>query len=468
MPDIRCYSSKESPIRFTSISLLMAATSLAFGQTPNFGGCNILPANNVWNTRVDNLPVDSNSAAYVQSMNATNPKLHPDFGHGGGMPYNLVPGSQPKAPVSFYYNGDPGPYPIPSNVNIQTDSDHHAILIDTTNCVLYELFNLSSHPAGWQAGSGAIFPLNSNQLRPSGWTSADAAGLPIFPGEIQYDELVAGHINHALRVTADHTRNQFIWPARHSASWRTDAQYPPMGQRFRLKANFDITPYPAFVQVILQAAKTYGLILADNGTSWHLTGLGDSRYNDDMMHQLTRVTDDNFEAVDESSLMMDPNSAQVKTTADASLPTGWINVISKNSGKCLDMRGGPLATSQTVPAQQWACLPNPAQTNQHFQFVPVNGGYEIKIRNSGLALQVRGGNSAVKGDFLEQWPFEAQPYQTWLVTATPDGYYTISPNNSKASCMDVSGISKNNGAPVQQWSCNGGDNQKWRFVLVPN
>lgn len=145
------------------------------------------------------------------------------------------------------------------------------------------------------------------------------------------------------------------------------------------------------------------------------------------MHQLTRVTGDNFEAVDESSLMMDPNSAQVKTAADASVPTGWINVISKNSGKCLDMRGGPLATSQTVPAQQWACSPNPAQMNEHFQFVPVNGGYEIKIRNSGLSLQVTGGNSATNGYGIEQWPFEAQPYQTWLVTPTPDGYFTISP-----------------------------------------
>ncbi len=401
-------------------------------------------------------------------MDATNPKLHPDFGYGtlltGGMPYNLVPGTQPKVPVSFYYNGDPGPYPIPSNVLIEGGSDHHAVLIDTTNCVLYELFNLSAHSTGWQAGSGAIYPLNSNALRPAGWTSADAAGLPIFPGEVRYDEVASGHINHALRITVDHTRNTYIWPARHYASSLTGMQYPPMGQRFRLKASYDMSKFPAPVQVILQAAKTYGLIIADNGTSWHLTGIGDPRWNDDTMHTLTQVTGDNFEAVNESGLMMDPNSAEVQGTPAPTVPTGWVNVISENSGKCLDMTGGPSATWQTDPAQQWTCLGN-AQTNQQFQFTPVTGGYEITAKNSGLALQPTGGTSAVSGSVIEQWPYEAQSYQIWTVTPTSDGYYSIS---SKAgSCMDVRAVSKSNGAAVQQWTCSGQPNQKWSLVAVP-
>lgn len=443
--------------------LVLAVTSLTSAQTPSFSGCNIFPANNVWNARIDNLPVDANSAAYVASMNATNTKLHPDFGHGGGMPYNVVPGTQPKVPVSFYYNGDPGPYPIPPNVNIQSGSDHHAILIDNTNCILYELFNLSSSSTGWKAGSGAIFPLNSNALRSAGWTSADAAGLPIFPGEVRYDELVAGHIDHALRVTADHTRDQYIWPARHWASRLTGTQYPPMGQRFRLKASYDISRYPAFVQVILQAAKTYGLILADNGTSWHLTGLGDPRYNDDVMHQMTLVTGDNFEAVDESSLMLDPNSAQVRGTTTNPIPTGWVNIVSKNSARCVQMKGGPAATWQTDTAEQWTCLGD-QQTNQQFQFIPVNGGYEIQVRNSGLALQVTGGTSAANGTVLEQWPFEGESYQIWTVTSASGGAFTISPVSSRSSCIDVSGRSTANSAAIQQWTCLGTDNQEWSFV----
>ncbi len=343
------------------------------------------------------------------------------------MPYNVVSGTQAKAPVSFYYNGDPGPYPIPSNVSIEGGSDHHAILVDTTNCILYELFNLSAHSTGWQAGSGAIFGLNSNALRSAGWTSADAAGLPIFPGLVRYDEVATGHIDHALRVTVDHTRNTYIWPARHAASSLTGTQYPPMGQRFRLKKSYDITHFAPHVQVILQAMKTYGLILADNGTSWHLTGVGDQRWNDDVMHQLTLVTGDNFEAVNESGLMMDPNSAEVKGTATTAsvVPSGWVNVISKNSGKCLDMIGGPLATWQTDPVQQWACISGNQQTNQQFKFTAVSGGYEIQVKNSSLALQPTGGSSAVDGTVIEQWPFSSETYQIWSVTAGSDGYFSI-------------------------------------------
>ena len=453
-------------MRFFLPILALAATTVAFPQVPTFAGCPVFPANNVWNTRIDNLPVDKNSAAYVASANATNTKLHPDFGYGGGMPYNIVSGSQAKSPVTFYYNGDAGPYPIPSNVNIEAGSDHHAIVLDNTNCILYELFNLSWATNHWQAGSGAIYPLSSNALRPAGWTSADAAGLPIFPGLIRYDEVATGQITHALRLTIDHTRNSYIWPARHDASYLTGTQYPPMGQRFRLKASYNINAFTSpRVRVILQALKTYGFILADNGTSWHLSGIGDLRWNDTEMHALTNVTGDNFEAVDESSLMMNSNSAQVAAVSTNSIPTGWVNVISKNSGKCLDMAGGPAATWQTDLAQQWTCLGD-KQTNQHFEFVPVTGGYEMKVRNSGLALQLLGGLTAPRGASIEQWPYEAQLFQTWRLLPTPDGAFKIQAASS-GQCVDVDEQSKVNGAKVTQYTCVNQTNEEWTFVPMP-
>ncbi len=378
------------------------------------------------------------------------------------MPNNVVPGNQTKYPVSFYYSGDPGPYPIPANVNIEGGSDRHAILIDNTNCVLYELFNLTGGPTTWGAGSGAIWSLNSNAMRPDNQNSADAAGLQIFPGLVRPDEVAAGHINHALRVTIDHTRQAHIWPARSSASYRTEAIYPPMGQRFRLKASYNISTYPQPVQVILQALKTYGMILADNGTSWHLGGIGGSFWNDDVMHTMTLVTGDNFEAVDESSLMKDPNS--METSVPTTVPTGWVNVIAKNSSKCLDMTGGPAATWQTDPVQQWACLGS-QQTNQIFQLTPVTGGYKVIAKNSGLSLQPTGGTSSVRGSILEAWPYEGQPYQIWTVTPTADGYFSIR-NASNKFCMDVTALSTANGAPIHQWDCTANDNQKWSLVPV--
>ena len=462
---------KETTIRFSiAIPAIFAACSASlFAQLPSIGGCTVFPANNVWNTRIDKLPVDANSAAYVASANATNNKLHPDFGHGtivtGGMPYNLVPGTQPKYPVSFYYSGDPGPYPIPSDVNIEQGSDRHAILIDTTNCVLYELFNLTGSGSSWSAGSGAIWKLNSNALRADGYESADAAGLPIFPGLVRYDEVSAGHINHALRFTIDHTRGAHIWPARSSASSLTGDQYPPMGQRFRLKASYDISGFPAPVQVILTALKEYGMILADNGTSWHLSGVGDLNWDDDTMHALTQVTGDNFEAVDESSLMVDPNSAEASgsdsSSGSSEVPTGWVYVISKLSGKCLDMTGGAGATFNGDPAQQWSCL-NTA--NQTFEFSSVTGGYEVTVKGSGLQLDIRGGPSATgDGVVLQQWKWVGGTNQIFNAVPTSNGYFNIKPENS-GLCVEVAGASVNNGARVQQNACTGDDNQQWKFV----
>ncbi len=442
--------------------MLAASPCALLAQGPSLGGCPVFPADNVWNAKVDNLPVDANSAAYVSSIGPSS-KLHPDYGAGGGVPYTFVTGDQPKVNVSFQYVSDAGPYPIPDNVAIEGGSDRHALVVDTTNCILYELFELSRQSDGsWTAGSGAIWNLNSDALRPDGWTSADAAGLPILPGLIRYDEVMSGQINHAIRFTAPQTRNTYIWPARHYASSLTGLQYPAMGQRFRLKASFNIGSFPHNVQVILQAMKTYGIILADNGASWFVQGVGDSRWNDDEMHQLTQVLGNNFEAVDESSLMVNYNSGQAASAGGSSqpgtgIPTGWVNIVSKNSGKCLDIPGG--ATAKGIFVRQWTCV---GGLNQEFQFTAVNGGYKITARQSGLQLDVSGASSADSALIL-QWPYWGGSNEIWNATQTSDGYYNILPISDQ-KCMDVRGASTNDGAAIQQYTCWGGDDQKWSFV----
>jgi hypothetical protein len=291
---------------------------------PQIAGCPVLPADNVWNAPIDRLPVDANSDRYIQHMSPNN-SLHADFGtvwEGApiGIPYVLVNGSQPEVNVNFDYAGesDPGPYPIPPDAPIEGGSsssgDRHVLVIDKDRCKLYELY-AAYHQSDntWQAGSGAIYDLRSDHLRPATWTSADAAGLPIFPGLARYDEFSAGQILHALRFTAQTTRNAFIWPARHQASDETSQDYPPMGQRFRLKASFSTAGFSAQEMVFVKALKTYGLILADNGSNWYISGAPDSRWNDDQLHTLfDRMKGSDFEAVDESSLMVDVNSGQAR------------------------------------------------------------------------------------------------------------------------------------------------------------
>ena len=215
--------------RLLLLTTLAALPQWILAQTPTLTGCPVFPSNNIWNTPINTLPLDANSATYVSTIGPTDP-LHPDYGVGGGTDYTLVSGSQSKVDVTFNYQSDPGPYPIPANVAIESGPDHHALIVDTTNCILYELFALQHLSDGsWHAGSGAIFPMTSNQLRPSGWTSADAAGLPMLPGLVLYDEVLSGHIDHALRFTAPQTRNTWIWPARHEASRLSGTQYPPWG-----------------------------------------------------------------------------------------------------------------------------------------------------------------------------------------------------------------------------------------------
>lgn len=290
---------------------------------PFLEGCPLLPADNIWNARVDQLPVDANSDAYIQTI-GSDTHFHLDFGSGLwdggpiGIPFNVVDANQPKTNVIFEYAGesDAGPYPIPSNPLIEggpnSSGDRHILIIERGTCMLYELYNAYPSGGGWQAGSGAIYNLRSNALRPAGWTSADAAGLPILPGLVRFDEIATGKITHAIRFTAPQTRRAYVWPARHFASTLTGQQYPPMGQRFRLKASFDIRPYEPQVQVILQAMKTYGIILADNGSAWYVSGVPDERWNNDILHNIDTLKGSDFEAVDVSSLMVDPNSGQVR------------------------------------------------------------------------------------------------------------------------------------------------------------
>jgi hypothetical protein len=264
----------------------------------------VFPADNPWNTDVSTQPVDAASSTLIAACGLRN--LHPDFGTIYGIPYVVVGGSTPPRPVTFDYadESDPGPYPIPADAPIEggtsSTGDRHVLVVDTLAWKLYELFD--AHPlngaASWHAGSGAVFDLSSNQLRPIYWTSADAAGLPIFPGLVRYDEVVQrGVIDHAVRFTCPRTQKGFIAPARHYASSDASPSLPPMGMRVRLKASFDVSPYPADVQVILRAMKKYGMILADNGSGWYVSGAPDSRWDDSKLDAMKQVPSSAFEVV---------------------------------------------------------------------------------------------------------------------------------------------------------------------------
>jgi len=286
---------------------------------PALYGCPVFPADNIWNRRVDNLPVDTaHSGDYINSIGAAT-TLHPDFGanwNGGpfGIPHTSVGAGQPKVNITFDYSdeSDPGPYPIPPDAPVEGGSDRHVLVVDTSTCTLYELWNAVRQPDNsWTAGSGAVFDLRSNALRPDGWTSADAAGLPILPGLVRYEEVAAGSIRHAIRFTAQTTQRAYLWPARHYASSNTSASVPPMGARLRLKASVDISGFDPRTQVIFRAFKEYGLILADNGSNWYISGAPDARWDDDLLVSAFRqLRGSDFEVVDTSTLMIDPDSGQ--------------------------------------------------------------------------------------------------------------------------------------------------------------
>lgn len=303
---------------------LANASAISFAKAPECSGVAVFPDNNIWNRSIEKLPVHPKSKNYIDSIGKAKP-LHPDFGSGTyegqplGIPINIVGPTTKRLPVEFEYaeESDRVPYPIPDHPKVEggldSDGDKHLISLDTANGKLYELFNVSKSAKGkWSAGGGAVFDLRTNTLRPDGWTSADAAGLPIMPGLVRYSEVAAGSINHALRFTAPKTQRAYVWPAMHFASSDTNPNLPPMGIRLRLRASFDESSYPRDCQVILRCLKKYGMFLADNGSSWYISGEPDERWNNDTLHQLSQLTGADFEVIDESSLMVRRNSAESK------------------------------------------------------------------------------------------------------------------------------------------------------------
>ncbi len=261
---------------------------------------------NVWNTRIDSRPVAANSATMISAIGLDR-GMHMDFGSyaGYGIPYQVVSSATPKSTVTFQYDdeSDAVGYPIPASPKIEGGSDRHILMVDKDACRLYELFAAAKVNGQWTAGSGATWDLKSNALRPAGWTSADAAGLPILPGLVRYDEVAAGVIRHALRFTTNTTRKAYIYPARHYASSSTSASLPPMGLRVRLKATFDLTGLSPDARVIAIALQRYGMILADNGSPWYVSGASDPRFDDDVLHELDRVTGRDLEVVDTTGLV---------------------------------------------------------------------------------------------------------------------------------------------------------------------
>ena len=318
-------------VLFSAVAALVGLLALRSGAhsqagtiPPQISGCSIFPVDNIWNAPVNTLPVAANSAAYVQTIGANSP-VHADFGSGLwqsgpiGIPLIEVENDQALVTITYTAYGDesdPGPYPAPTAAPIeggpQATGDRHVLVLRKGACQLYELYRAFPQADGsWEAEAGALYDLNSHALRPDTWTSADAAGLPILPGLVRYDEVASGEIRHALRFTVPQTRRAYVWPARHFASSRTGSQYPPMGQRFRLKADYDLSGFSSQAQVILRVLKQYGMILADNGSSWYISGAPDERWDNDVLHELDVVMGNDFEAVDVSSLMIKADSGQV-------------------------------------------------------------------------------------------------------------------------------------------------------------
>ncbi|WP_222106008.1 hypothetical protein [Catellatospora sichuanensis] len=307
----------------TASASVAAGPSAAASASPTAGPCGVFPANSVWRADVSKLPVHRSSGTLVNSIGAA-AHMHPDFGAGLwdgapiGIPVTTVKPGQKTVKVSFEYAGesDKGPYPVPADAKVEggrgSDGDRHVILYDAAACKVYELYAAYPSGSGWRAGSGAIYDLRSHKLRPAGWTSADAAGLSIFAGLVRYEEVAAGRITHALRITVPRSRNTYVWPARHAASNSGDASLPPMGLRLRLKASVDISKMPKQARVIAEAMKKYGVIVADNGSPWYLSGAPDDRWSNDALRALKNLQGSDFEAVETAGLMADRNSGAVR------------------------------------------------------------------------------------------------------------------------------------------------------------
>lgn len=293
----------------SSSASMSTSTSSASGSMASGGNCPVFPADNPWNTDISKAPVDPLSATYIASIGAGT-GLHPDFGVAAdsGIPFQYVNNAVAKSPVTFSdpAESDKGPYPIPANPLIESGSDAHMLMIQTDECKLYELFAVSGKAGSWHGGSGAIWDLKSNMLRPDGWTSADAAGLPIFPGLARYEEASKGGMNHALRFTVQATQSAYASPARHSAGAGSDKNLPPMGMRVRLKASFDISVLTPQAQWVAQTLKKYGMILADNGGDWYISGAPNMGWSDDDLHNLNKIHGSDLEVIQTGPLTPGP------------------------------------------------------------------------------------------------------------------------------------------------------------------
>jgi len=420
------------PISRAAICVTLSLIGDAAWAAATIGGCPVVPSNNYWNTPVDTLPLHPSSATWVNSVGAAT-KLHHDWGNvladNYGIPYTTVTGSQPQVPITFPVGGyadesDPGPFPIPPNAPIEggsaSDGDRHVLVVDTTNCILYELYYAfpQNNGASWSVYSSAKFDLRSNALRPATWTSADAAGLPIFPGLVRWEEVAAGSIDHAIRFTAAAIwgRNangiEYLWPARHNSGSSTDSTRPPMGARFRLKASFDISHFDPRTQVILRAFKKYGLVLADGGSNWYFQGVSDTAWPDTVLDELKSVAGGNFEVVDTSVLQVSPDSGEAKAInggpaspinvqglwwrAPANSESGWgINVTQQGA-----ILFATWFTYDTDGTGLWLVMPNGAKTSDTSWSGPL-------YRTTGPA-------------------FNANPWTSANVVATPVGTATFS------------------------------------------
>ena len=356
-------------VKALALALLLAAAALpALAPEPvraapvPGSGCQVFPSDNVWNTDISTLPVNAKSSTWLANMNP-GVNLHPDFGPPGyGIPFNVVDGTHATQMFQFDYadESDNVPYPFGPDISIEggpgvSSGDGHALIVNKDTCTLYEIYQAYRSP---QAGSGAVFNLGSDALRPAGWTSADAAGLPIFAGLVRYDEVAAGAINHAIRFTAHATDCSYLWPARHEAG-TCDSSLPPMGARFRLKASFDISGYSPAAQVVLRAFQRYGLILADNGSDWYFQGSVDPGWQDSFISELKTVPAAQFEAVDESSLMVSPDSGQaVQPKPFVPPPAGTVQAQA------------PVRVLDTRPATRVGSRSTPLGAGETYSFAP--------------------------------------------------------------------------------------------------
>ena len=436
---------------FRLAALAIAGLATHAFAAASIGGCPVFPANNYWNTPVDTLPLHASSDAWVNSIGAT-ASLHPDWGNvladNYGIPYATVDGSQPKVPITFPADGygdesDPGPMPIPANAPIEggaaSDGDRHVLVVDTTNCILYELYYafplLGFGGTSWSVYASAKFDLGSNALRPAGWTSADAAGFAIFPGLVRYDEVAAGEIAHAIRFTAARIWGKnadgspkYLWPARHWSGSSTDSTRPPMGARFRLKSSFDISRFDARTQVILRAMKKYGLVLADAGSNWYFQGVSDTRWPDLVFEELKSIAGSNFEAVDTSVMQVDPNTAEAKQ-AGGSSSTSYQGLWWKSPANSESGWGVNIAHQGDILFATWFTY----DTDGSGMWLVMSTGVKTGAATYTGALYRTTGPS-----------FDATPWNGNNVVATPVGSatFTFSDANNGTFAYTVNGVSQ--------------------------